>query len=695
MRNITASSLAASLGSLLFGIGVTCADEGMWTFDNFPSAEVKTRYGADITPQWLDRTRRAVVRLEGGCTGSFASPDGLVLTNHHCVVECIARLATAERDTQALGFRARSRAEEARCPAEAVSVLERMEDVTPVIAAAVGDAQGATANERRKSRLTELEQACEASYQSAGRKPHSCEAVTLYGGGQYFIYHYRRYTDVRLVLAPESTVAFFGGDIDNFEFPRWNLDFSLLRAYEDGKPARTPDYLRWRSAGAAAGEPVFVAGHPGSTERLSTVAQLNFERAVSQGHWLLRGAELRGRLLQYSSQGTDQARIAQESLFGLENVFKVRRNLQSVLLDEQFMAARVAAEQALRARVAGDPRLAGDATAWQEIEDALSSYGRFWYRHNFIEVGAGLQGDFADTAGFIVRAALERERPNSSRRRDYTDPALPRLKQVALAPLPDHRDLEILRLTFSLEKMVEYLGLDDPAVRAALGRESARSVATRVIRGTRIQEVAFREQLWAGGRAAVEASDDPLIKLVLALEPEADRLYRREQDEVEAPLSSAAERIARARFAVQGTGTYPDATFTLRLSYGKVAGWREGDREVSPFTTLDGLYARTTGQPPFELPSTWLAARDRLEPTTPINFTTDNDIVGGNSGSPMLDARGRLVGLIFDGNRHSIGGSYWFDAARNRSIGVHPAAILLALREVYDAPELLRELRVE
>jgi hypothetical protein len=670
------------------------ADEGMWTFDNFPAEAVRKRYGVSIGRDWLDRVRGATVRLEGGCTGSFVSERGLVLTNHHCVAECVSRISTAARDVQSAGFFARQAAEELRCPAEQVSVLTRLEEVTERVSAGVGALTGAAANERRKAVLTRLEQECEDGYRRRG-DPRSCEAVALYGGGQYFLYHYKRYEDVRLVFAPESAVASFGGDLDNFEFPRWNLDVAFLRAYEDGKPAATPVHFRLWRAGAAAGAPVFVPGHPGSTSRLDTVAQLRFERDVVLAHWLPRAAELRGRYLQYAAAGTDEARIVQEPLFGLENALKIRRNLMSVLLEEEFLAARGQEEQELRRAVAADPGLREHAGAWDEIERALGLYRTFYDRHAFIELGAGLQGDLAFYARMLVRAAVEREKPNETRQRGFTESALPLLRAQVLAPSPVYRDLETLRLTYSLEKMREYLGVDDPAVRLVLGRDAPRDLTARLVRETRLGDPAYRERIWDGGRAAITGSGDPLLALAWRVEPEAQRVRTRFEDEVEAALTAARERIARARFALYGTTTYPDATFTLRLSYGAIEGWREGEREIAPFTTIEGLYARATGHPPFELPARWLEARDRINLDTRFDFVTNNDIIGGNSGSPVLDARGRLVGVIFDGNRHAIGGDYRFDPVLNRAVAVHPAAIALALTEIYDAERLVRELALE
>ena len=371
-------------------------------------------------------------------------------------------------------------------------------------------------------------------------------------------------------------MAFFGGDVDNFEFPRWNLDFGFFRVYENGKPAATPNYLRVRRSGAAAGEPVFVSGHPGSTQRLDTVAQLRFQRDLVLNHWLLRGNELRGRYLQFATGSPESSRIVEEDLFNVENVLKVRRNQMDVLLDEGFLAEKSKDEQALRNAVAADAKLKPYAGAWSDIEKALDDYRSFFDRYTFLERGAALQGDLAYYARVLVRAGMEREKPNEARQREYTEAALPLLRQQVLAPAPVYLDLETLRLTFSLEKLVEFLGLDDPAVRLALGRDSPRNLATRLVRETKLGDPAYRDELWNGGRAALEKSGDPLITLALRLEPDAQQVRKRYEDEVEAPILAAEEKIARARFAVKGKSTYPDATFTLRLSFGAVAGLARG-----------------------------------------------------------------------------------------------------------------------
>ncbi|MCK6372259.1 MAG: S46 family peptidase [Gammaproteobacteria bacterium] len=393
--------------------------------------------------------------------------------------------------------------------------------------------------------------------------------------------------------------------------------------------------------------------------------------------------------------GGEQARIVQEPLFALENALKVRRNHMNVLLAEDVLAARLADEQALRDAAGEAGSAATGGSALDEIAAAMDRYRTIYDRHLFLEGGAALQGELATYARILARLASERTKPNEERQREYVDAALPLLRQQVLATRPVHAEIETLRLGYSLEKLVEFLGIDDPVVRSVLGREAPRELAARLVRETRLGDAKFREQLWDGGMAALEASKDPLVALALRIEPEAQQVRRRYESEVEAPVRAAEERLARLRFAVRGTSSYPDATFTLRLSFGSVRGWQEGERYVEPFTTLEGMFARATGRPPFRLPPRWLDSRDRVNLDTRLNFVTDNDITGGNSGSPVLDAQGRLVGLIFDGNIHSIGGDFFFDPQLNRAVAVHPAIMVLALAEVYGAESLSKELVVE
>jgi hypothetical protein len=670
---------------------VARADEGMWTFDNFPSALVRDRYGVEIDDEWLDRAQLGTVRLPG-CTGSFVSPDGLILTNHHCVSSCLAQNSTRESSLLETGFVARDRAGELECPVQLADVLTRLEDVTPQVQQATRGLDERAANERRRRTLTELELACEEASRTSGN-PLKCEAVTLYGGGQFWLYQYRRYDDVRLVFAPEAAIAAFGGDPDNFQFPRWCLDFSLLRAYENGRPAATPQHLTIDFDGPAAGEPVFVSGHPGATDRQLTVAELKTLRERILPPALLRASELRGRYLEFGKTGEGANRIVQDALFGLENGIKVQRKQLDALLDDALLEAKQEAETELRQRVSRNRALSVEiGDPWARVEAAQAAEAVRWLPFEFVEGGVGFNSRLARYARSLVRGAAERGKPNADRLREFTDGFLPRLEQQLGAPVPIYPELERLTLSMSLERMREWLGPDAPVVRRLLATETPDALAARLVAGSQLADPAVRMQLWNGGQAALDASTDPFIELARSLDAEARELRKWHEDEVEAVVEAAHEDIARARFAVLGTSVYPDATFTLRLNFGSVQGWVENGAAVEPFTRLDRLFERATGQPPFAVPPSWQAARATLDLATPFNLSTNSDIVGGNSGSPLLAADGRIVGLLFDGNIHSISGAYWFDTAKNRAIAVHPAIIREALRKVYRNDALLAEL---
>jgi hypothetical protein len=672
-------------------VGVA-ADEGMWTVEHFPRAAVQEKYGVEVTDAWLRHLQQSVVRLEGGCTGSFVSPDGLVLTNHHCAQTCLAENSTAERDLVANGFLAASREAEVRCQHEQVSVLVGTEDVTARVGAATEGLGAAEAGVARRQALTRLEEACEQQARAKGT-PRSCESVTLYQGGQYWIYQYKRYEDVRLVFAPEIDIAAFGGDPDNFQFPRWSLDMTLLRAYEEGRPATIADHLTVNWSGAKAGEPVFVAGHPGTTERLLTVEQLKTQRDVFLPFWLLRFAELRGRLIQFARTGPEEARISRDLLDTIENSLKVRRMQQVALLDDTLIAQKAAEEAKLKAAVEKDPVLRERAAgAWDAIGRAQRVYRDMLVPYVFIEAGAGFNSDLFVYARQLVRAAEERGKPNAERLREYTEGQLPQLAQSLGADTPVYPALEVVRLSFALERMREWLGPDDPLVRQVLGDQTPEQRARTLVDGSRLADPKTRLALYEGGAKAVAASRDPMIELARAVDGRARELRARYETEVEGPTRRGQEAIAAARFAVYGTNMYPDATFTLRISYGAVEGWTEGGQQVDPFTTLTRLYERTTGVPPFRLPAPWLDAKPRLDMQARANFVSTNDIVGGNSGSPMVNARGEIVGLVFDGNIHSISGTYWFDREKNRTVAVHPDYMRVALEKVYPAGALAREL---
>ncbi|MGC4029420.1 MAG: S46 family peptidase [Steroidobacteraceae bacterium] len=660
------------------------ADEGMWTYDNFPAAAVQQQLGAKITPQWLDRVRRATLRLSN-CTASFISGQGLILTNHHCAASCLAQISTSDRDRLRDGFLAATRAEEVRCPTQYADVLMKMEDITARVNAATAGLGDRAANEARKKALTQLEQACEKA--AGTRDPRRCESVTLYQGGQYFLYQYKRYDDVRIAFAPEDAIAAFGGDPDNFQFPRWCLDMTLLRAYENGKPAVTPDHLQINWAGPAANEAVFVSGHPGSTDRLLTVAQLEAQRAELP-LWLLRASELRGRYIQFAKTGTEAARIAADPLSSLENGIKVRRKELDALLDPALLEQKRAAEADLRRRAAFP---AGE-DPWADIARAAQREMQLSVPYTFIEGGAGFNSVLFRYARTLVRAAAERRKPSEERLREYVDTALPALERQLTAAVPVYPEREKLTFSFGVERMREFLGPDHALVRTLLAEFSPDALAAALVDGSGLADPALRKQLWDGGQAAIDASQDPMIRIAKLVDEPARTLRREMEDEVEAVIDAAQEKIARARFAAYGTRIYPDATFTLRLNYGSVQGWDEAGAPVPPFTKLARAYERATGSEPFRLPDSWTAKRAQLDPETYFNLSTNSDIVGGNSGSPLINAAGEIVGLIFDGNIHSISGSYWFDAAKNRAIAVHPAIMRVALTQVYDARELSREL---
>ncbi len=539
---------------LLMLSGAAFADEGMWTFDNFPKELVKEKLGVEITDAWLDHARLATTRLESGCTGSFISPNGLILTNHHCASECLAQMSTPQKDMLADGFLAASRSLEPACKTEQISVLVAMEDITAKVSAATQGLDDSAANSARKKELTRLEQACEeASKKDKRTGALSCESVSLYQGGQYFLYKYKRYSDIRLVFAPEDDIAAFGGDPDNFQFPRYCLDMSIMRAYENGKPASTPNYLKVNFAGPEAGDPVFVTGHPGNTQRLLTVDELISNRNAYLPLWLLRYAELRGRYIQFAKTDAESLRIVQDPLNGIENSIKVRRKQLDALLDDSLMQSKSAEEKALRDKVAADPALKALAgPAWDDMAKAQVAFRNQLLPYTFIENAAGFNSELYRYARALVRGAAERAKPNEERFREYTNAALPQLEQYLKADTPVYPALEKLTLSFALERMREWLGPDDGLVRSVLGSESPDSLTARLVDGSKLGDAKVRAQLWEGGAAAVEASTDPMIQLARKVDPEAREIRKRYEDEVEAPTEVASE-TNRAR-PIQGAG---------------------------------------------------------------------------------------------------------------------------------------------
>ena len=689
MKNRQSKLLSFLASLLILSLALTqsmYADEGMWTFNNFPSQKVGEKYGFTPSPAWLDHVRLSSLRIAGGCSASFISPGGLVMTNHHCVVECVEQLSTPKDNFVEAGFIAKTPAEERKCPAFELDQLVEIRDVTADVQGAVSGKTGDAANKALHAKEAELQQSC-------GSDPGiRCDVVPLYHGGIYDLYRYKRYTDVRLVFAPEYAVAQFGGDPDNFNFPRFDFDIGLLRAYEGDKPVASPDYLKWSAKGSNDGELVFVSGNPGGTSRQLTVAQLQFERDKLYPNRMPDIAEYRGELEEFVTQGPEQAREAKEDLFFIENGFKALFGRDEALLDPHFFGIKVQEEQRLRAATAANPKLAGDVSAWDDIAKIQELREQLFSRNAALEsrfFRSGLLG-YAVT---LVQAASERTKPNAERLPEYTDQSLVHVQQELSAPVPIHKDVEELDLAFLFSHVRRYLGTDDPFVRKMLGDESPEQLAHRLVSSTRLEDPKLREELYKGGESAIKSSDDAMIRFAESINDDLIAEHKEYAARVEAPTRAAAERIAKARFAIYGTSVDPDATFTLRLSYGAVKGFDNAEGKfVEPYTTMGGLFQRATGAPPYKLPQSWLDAKSSLNLSTPMNLTTTNDIIGGNSGSPLINKDANVVGLIFDGNIFSLGGDYGYDAARNRAIAVDSRALLEGLRKVYHFDRIVDEI---
>ncbi len=681
------ATAAAIVGTLILpAIGL--ADEGMWTFDNFPAAAVKAKYGVAIDPAWLDHVRQATARLSIGCSASIVTGQGLVLTNHHCVSDCAHDLSTADRNYIDLGYMTATPSQERQCPGMQAEVLISVGDVTDQVHAATAGKAGLELIKARDATVADIEKVACLGKETV----QTCQVVSLYQGGQYKLYAYRKYSDVRLVFAPELAAAFFGGDPDNFNFPRYVLDASFLRLYENGKPVVTPQHLRWNPAPPTEGELVFVVGNPGTTSRLLTAEELDTLRNVAIPQTLLQLSELRGRLIAFGTQGAEQQRIADHELFGVENSFKAYYGEFQALSEPGFMAAKREADRELRMRVAADAALAArTGDPWGEIARAQTDRAALNARYALLEARPGSGSQLYAFARKLVRAAQERSKPNNERLPDFTDSRLPLLEKELLDAKPIYPALEELELSFWLSKIREYLTADAPETAVFLGKDSPEELAARFSVST-VADAKVRKALWDEGLSAIQAANDPLIKYVLATDSTARAVRKVYEEKVTGPTVRAAERIAAARFAIYGTAVYPDATFTPRLSYGKIAGWTYRGETVPAFTTFSGLWTRATGNPPFSLAPKWLAAKGALNNQTIFDFATTNDIVGGNSGSPMINAKGEVIGAVFDGNIMSLGGTFAYDGSVNRAVGVSTAAITEALEKVYGQATLVSEL---
>jgi Peptidase S46 len=665
------------------------AEEGMWTFDNPPLGQLRDKYAFTPTSGWLDHLRLSSVRFDDGGSGSFVSPRGLVLTNHHVALGQLQKVSSPQKDYVADGFYAASAAEELRCPDLELNVLVSMENVTSrVQGASPATARAAQALEARKKAIAAIEQESTAS---TGLRS---DVVPLYQSSEYWLYRYKKYTDVRLVFAPEQPIAFFGGDPDNFTFPRYDFDIALFRVYENNAPVASRDYLKWSAGGAADGELVFVSGHPGSTDRLDTVAQLETQRDIVYPISIDVVSRRIAVMRKYSERGAEQARQATNMLFGLENASKAYKGEYQGLNDSKLFAKKRDEERDFRARIDGNREWkAAYGNAWDQVA-AAERLNRSLYKASRFQQLRG--SSLAALAGTLIRYIEEKQKPDTERVDGYHDSQLAGLELQLFSPAPVYPELDEVLLSDALQQSLEELGASDPFITAVLKGRTPAAVARDAIGGTRLADPAARKALAAAGPSGLVTSTDPLVVLARAADGFARKNQKTLDDQVTSVETEAGEKIGRARFAVFGHSAYPDATFTLRLSYGQVKGYAMNGSIAPPKTTLYGLYDRANGfdmKPPFELPRRYLDRRTSLDLATPMNFVTTNDIIGGNSGSPVVNRNGELVGVVFDGNIESLVGRFVYSEESNRSVAVHSSVIIEALRTLYDAGPLADELQ--
>ncbi|HEX3231637.1 MAG TPA: S46 family peptidase [Pyrinomonadaceae bacterium] len=672
-------------------VGFARMDEGMWPFNNIPRTEIKKKYGFDVTDEWLKKVQLASVRFNNGGSGSFVSPNGLVLTNYHIVEDIVNEVSTPEKDLAKEGFVARSSAQEIKAPSLELNVLMSIEDVTKRVNDAVKP--GTSDVEAFAARRKEISAIEAESTKATGLRS---DVITLYQGGRYNLYRYKKYTDVRLVFVPEFQAAFFGGDPDNFNFPRFNIDMALVRVYENDQPVRPAGYFKWSTAGAKEGDLAFVTGNPGSTSRLNTVAHLQELRDTSIPV-ILRLLERREAMLKkYMTMGEEQTRRAQNDLNSIQNSLKVYRGRIDGLKNKALLDRKMSEEDALRKSIAADPnrqKMYGDA--WDAIAKAHRDYPSYIKERRIFDQAGGFNTVFFDFARTLVRMAAETEKPNGERLPEFTDARRASLELGLYSPAPIHDDFEKLKLADSLSFMIELLGADNALAKQIMNGKTPEARAAELIEGSKLEDVAVRKELAAGGMKAIEASTDPMIVLARTIDPKARELRKRFESEVSAVERANYAKIALARFDTEGTKLYPDATFTLRLSYGTVKGYLENGKKVTPFTTLGGLYERSTNfkaEFPYNLPPRWMEKKSAVNLSTPFNFVTTDDIIGGNSGSPTINKNAELIGLIFDGNIQSLVGDYIYDESVNRAISVDARGMIEVLRKVFDANEIADEL---
>jgi hypothetical protein len=668
----------------------TKADEGMWLFNNPPRKILKEKYQFDATDSWLEHVQKSSVRFNSGGSGSFVSANGLVMTNHHVGADALQKFGDKDHNYLRDGFHARTPAEEKRCHDLELNVLMSIQDVTDEVNAAVKpDMSPEQAFAARRKIIAEIEK------KSQDETKLRSNVITLYQGGMYNLYRFKRYTDVRLVFAPEQQIAFYGGDPDNFEYPRYDLDICFFRVYEEDKPVHPQHFLKWSKAGAGEGELVFVSGHPGRTDRLDTMDELHYLRDRGFPYLLQRLNRLEVLLSSWSARSDENARKARELFFGVQNSRKARVGGLAGLLDPYIMAKKEAAEKSLREAITNDPKLKDALSAWGAVAQAEKIRGANAKEATLLENGSGFLCQQFQIARTLLRAAEEKPKPNGERLREFTDSNLAPLELQLFSEEPIYNDFEILKLTDSLTFLNEQLGNDNELVQKVMAGKSPAQRAYDLISGTKLNDVKERKRLYEGGMKAIDESTDPMIALAKLVDPASRAVRKTMETQVDEVKRQAYAKIAKAKFAVEGTNTYPDATFTLRLSFGQVKGYEQEGQPIPFQTDFTGLYQRAEehhNKYPFDLPPRWVEKKDKLDLKTPFNFVCTADIIGGNSGSPVINKEAELVGIIFDGNIQSLVLDYIYTDEQSRAVAVHSSGIMEALRKVYDANDLADEL---
>ncbi|MBZ5500599.1 MAG: S46 family peptidase [Acidobacteriia bacterium] len=706
------------------------AEEGMWLYTAIPKDKLKAKYGFEPTQEWLDQMRLSSVRFTGG-SGSFVSPNGLVMTNHHIGAGCINAVSSTTKDYMKTGFYAPTQAEEVQCPKMSVRVLEGIENITEKVNAALKDVPPAEAPANQRNTLNRLQTECGTATKL------SCEAVSMFSGAMYFMYKYKPYNDVRLVFAPEYPMAFFGGDDDNFEYPRYDLDVTFLRVYENNQPVRPEHYFSWSKNGAKNNELVFVSGHPGTTARLNTVAQLEFLRDVQYPIQLAGYARTIESLIKQSAVSEEERRRLERQLFSQQNSAKATHGYYSGLLDKELMAAKAADEKQLRSAFMKNPKLTAEyGDPWKDVAEyyGLLREGNLYAERQYFPYSTGqggpggrggqgapggrgggaspaagsgpagaFRGTLPDMALMLIRAVAEKEKPEADRMATFRDPAAVEQRLFATDEKIS-RDDDIAALGATLAEINKFLP-GNPVVAKALGGRTPQQAAREIITNTRVGDLDFRKQLYAGGSAALESSTDPLVALVRAANAEGRRVsdeYAKKITPLEAARTAAETKIAKIRFAVQGLTSPPDANSTLRLSYGTVKGYVEDGlgtvpkgTKLAPFTTIKQAYDyadKHGNNEPYKLPDSWMNAKGKVNGKTPLNLVSTNDIIGGNSGSPVLNKKAEIVGLVFDGNIQMLPGRFQFAEKMNRAVSVDSRGIMEAVRNIYNATALADEL---